>query len=75
MRRNQFVPALVAVALGAIAVALLMGEGLASLSLAIVLVFPLVFVVTLDCVRDGSASRREADAHDHPQEDQPVAAG
>jgi hypothetical protein len=75
MRGNRFAPALVAVAFGAVAVALLVGEGLASLPLAVVLVFPLVLVVTIDCVHDSGGGRRGAPAHDQVQEDQPLAAG
>jgi membrane protein implicated in regulation of membrane protease activity len=72
MRGNQLTPVLVAVAFGAIAVALLLGEG-ASLPLAIVLVFPLVLVVTVDGVRGGG--RRGAPAHDQAREDEPVGGG
>ena len=75
MRRNQVMPALVAVAVGTIAVALLIGEGLGSLPLAIALVFPLIVVVAADCVHDGDAGRRVAAAGGHAHDDQLLAAG
>jgi CBS domain-containing protein len=64
MRPNQFLPALVAVAVGAAAVALLTAGGFASLPLAIALVCPLVLVVALDGLHRGDTGGQGAGGHD-----------
>ena len=52
MRHSPILPAVVAVAAGAVAVLLLIGEGL-TLPLAVVLVCPLVVLVVVDTLRPG----------------------
>jgi hypothetical protein len=66
-RCNQFPAALVAVAVGIAAVALLTTGWQASLALAVVLVCPLVLLlVALDCVHPaGDPGGRGQDARDH----------
>jgi hypothetical protein len=75
MRRNRFLPAVIAVAVGTVAAAVLIGAGLASLPLATALVFPLVLVVAADGVHDQDAAPRAPATGDHSHDRPPVAAG
>jgi hypothetical protein len=65
MRPHLTLPAVVAIVVGVLAVALSVGEGL-GLPLAIVLVSPLVLLVVVDELRQSnSAVRQHGSAHDH----------